>query len=74
LGENPARITEVLGPIARRHGVTVQQIVLAWQLHRSPVSLPVPRYDEPRNLKENLAAAAIRLEPEKVAAITALAS
>ena len=28
--------------IARRHGGTVSQIVLAWTLRKSPVMLPIP--------------------------------
>ncbi len=68
------QISGVLGPIARRHAATIQQIALAWHLHRSPVSLPIPGTTSPAHLNENLAAADIELSTEDVAAITALAS
>lgn len=66
------RITGALGTIARRHGATIQQIALAWHLHRSPASLPIPGTTNPAHLNENLAAANITLSTEDVAAITAL--
>lgn len=56
------------GPLdqaARRHGVTVSQIALAWLLHRSPVMLPIPGTSSIEHLEENTAAAGLRLdEPE----------
>jgi pyridoxine 4-dehydrogenase len=65
---------EVIDPIAAKHGATPQQIALAWQLHRTPRALPIPGTTSVRHLKENLAAAHIRLADEEVAAITALAT
>jgi aryl-alcohol dehydrogenase-like predicted oxidoreductase len=62
----------VIDPIAQRHGATPQQIALAWQLHRGPGSLPIPGTTSLQHLKENLAAAGIRLTPAEVDAITAL--
>ena len=63
----------VIDPIAAKYGVTPEQIALAWQLHRTPNALPIPGTTSVRHLKENLAAAHIRLAAEEVAAITALA-
>ena len=67
------KITAVLTPIAHRHGATNQQIALAWHLHSSPASLPIPGTTSPAHLADNLAAAGIALTAEEVAAITALA-
>ena len=67
------RIRAVLEPIARSNGATVQQIALAWHLHHSPAALPIPGTTSPVHLRENLAAATIRLAPEEVETITALA-
>jgi pyridoxine 4-dehydrogenase len=50
-----------LAEIASRHGATTRQIMLAWLLHRSPAMLPIPGTLSIDHLKENLAAAAIRL-------------
>ena len=66
------RIRAVLEPIARSNGATVQQIALAWHLHHSPAALPIPGTTSPVHLRENLAAATIRLTPEEVETITAL--
>jgi pyridoxine 4-dehydrogenase len=71
-GGDPERVIALLEPIARRHGATLQQIALAWQLHRSPAALPIPGTTSPGHLAENLAAQAIELSAEDVQAITAL--
>lgn len=67
-----AHIAEILEPIARQHEATIPQIALAWQLHRSPVSLPIPGTTSLSHLMENLAAEAIRLTSAEVQAITDL--
>jgi pyridoxine 4-dehydrogenase len=63
---NPA-VTEA----ARRHGAGPRQIVLAWLLARSPQMLPIPGTGSPGHAEANIAAAAIELTPDEVAAITA---
>jgi pyridoxine 4-dehydrogenase len=55
---------------ARRHGASPQQIVLAWLLARSPQMLPIPGTGSPQHAEANVAAAAIELSPDEVAAIT----
>jgi len=54
---------------AERHGVTQHQIVLAWLLASSPQVLPIPGTGSPRHAEENIAAAAVKLSPEEIAAI-----
>ncbi|WP_373048977.1 aldo/keto reductase [Vulgatibacter sp.] len=64
------------GPLARiaaGHGATPRQIALAWLLHRSPVMLPIPGTSSVRHLEANAAAARIRLAPEEVQTLNALA-
>jgi pyridoxine 4-dehydrogenase len=56
--------------IAGRHGATPRQVVLAWQLARSPAILPIPGTGSVGHLEENVAAAAIALTAAEVAAIT----
>ena len=58
--------------IARRHSATVQQIVLAWELARSPQMLPIPGTSSVAHLEENVAAASIKLDPEEVAELNHL--
>lgn len=58
--------------MARRYDATPAQIALAWLLHRSPVSLPIPGTSSVAHLEENVAAASISLRQSDVEALTAL--
>jgi pyridoxine 4-dehydrogenase len=53
--------------IARAHGATTGQVALAWLLARSPVMLPIPGTGSVAHLEENVAAAALELDPEELA-------
>jgi aryl-alcohol dehydrogenase-like predicted oxidoreductase len=64
----------VIDPIAHGHGASPQQIALAWQLHRTPGSLPIPGTTSVEHLRENLAAVHLSLTPAEVDAITRLAT
>ncbi|HEY3007724.1 MAG TPA: aldo/keto reductase [Micromonosporaceae bacterium] len=56
--------------IARRHGATRRQVVLAWLLARSPSILPIPGTGSLSHLGDNVAAAAITLTPAEVASLS----
>jgi pyridoxine 4-dehydrogenase len=56
--------------IARRHGATPRQIVLAWLLARSPAMLPIAGTGSVAHLEENIAAAAMELSQAEVAGLT----
>ena len=58
-----------LAEAARRHDATPAQVALAWLLHRSPVMLPIPGTSKVAHLEENVAAAALELSDDEVAAI-----
>ena len=62
---NPA-VAEAAG----QHAASSRQIVLAWLLARSPMMLPIPGTGSPEHAEANVAAAAIGLSPDEVAAIT----
>ena len=52
------------GPLdeaARKHGVSVAQLSIAWLLHRSPVMLPIPGTSSVAHLEENVASAALKM-------------
>lgn len=51
--------------IARRRGISVRQVALAWILARSRQTLPIPGTATVRHLEENVAAAAVRLTLEE---------
>jgi aryl-alcohol dehydrogenase-like predicted oxidoreductase len=55
---------------ARRHDASPRQIVLAWLLARSPSILPIPGTGSVAHLEDNVAAAAIKLTPAEVAAVS----
>jgi aryl-alcohol dehydrogenase-like predicted oxidoreductase len=60
----------LVGEIARRHGVSVHQLVLAWLLARSPAMVPIPGTSSVAHLEENVAAAAVQLSADEVQSLT----
>jgi aryl-alcohol dehydrogenase-like predicted oxidoreductase len=68
-----ARSGSVLDIAAKDHDATPAQLALAWLLHLSPVVLPIPGTSRVAHLEDNTAAARIKLTPEEVAGLTALA-
>jgi pyridoxine 4-dehydrogenase len=62
-----------LDTIAKRHGVTLAQLSIAWLLHRSPVVLPIPGTSSVAHLEENLKAAEISLSDAELKEIEYLA-
>lgn len=64
-----ARAGGPLDRVATERGATPAQLALAWLLHRSPVVLPIPGTSSVAHLEENVAAAAIRLAPDELAAL-----
>ena len=71
-GPDTAGVMAVVERIASRHGVTPRQVALAWHLHHSPVSLPIPGTTSVGHLMDNLAAGEIELSSDDTAGITAL--
>jgi aryl-alcohol dehydrogenase-like predicted oxidoreductase len=64
------------GPLARfgqKHRATPAQVALAWLLHLSGMMLPIPGTSKVGHLEENVAAAAIRLDPEDLRELDQLA-
>ena len=71
-GPDTARVIAVVEMIAARHGVTARQLALAWHLHHSPVSLPIPGTTSIAHLRDNLAATQIALSADEVAELNFL--
>jgi aryl-alcohol dehydrogenase-like predicted oxidoreductase len=71
LGKDAAK---TLDEVAARHDATRFQIALAWLLHHSPVTLPIPGTSKVAHLEENIAAAGIELSAEDLQALEELAS
>lgn len=58
-----------LRSVAERHGATTSQIALAWLLHRGEHVLLIPGTSSVAHLEENLAAGAIALDAQDLAAL-----
>ncbi len=58
-----------LAEAAERHEASPGQVALAWLLHRSPVMLPIPGTGSVEHLRENVAAAELKLTEDEVAAL-----
>jgi len=52
--------------IAREHGVSPQQVCLAWHLAQSPVVVPIPGSSRPATILDSLAAADLTLSADEV--------
>ncbi|MGW6913294.1 oxidoreductase [Kitasatospora sp. NPDC054939] len=65
-----AEPAEVLA-VAAAHGASPAQVRIAWQLHRGPHVLAIPGTGDPAHLEANVAAGALRLSAEELAALEA---
>jgi aryl-alcohol dehydrogenase-like predicted oxidoreductase len=65
-GRLPGRSSPVR-QVADKHGVTLAQVMLAVLLQRSSVMLPIPGTGSVDHLRENIAAAALRLDKDDLA-------
>ncbi|MDB5576570.1 MAG: aldo/keto reductase [Bradyrhizobium sp.] len=63
------RSQSVLDRIAMAHDATAGQIAIAWLLRRSPVMIPIPGTSNVNHLRENAAAARIRLSDQEFEAL-----
>jgi pyridoxine 4-dehydrogenase len=61
--------SDALSKVAAELGATPMQVALAWLLQRSPNILLIPGTSSRAHLRENLAAAELRLPEEKIAAL-----
>ena len=59
------RITPAIARVAKRRGITVTQVALAWLLARYERMLPIPGTRSVRHLEENLAAADVELDARR---------
>ena len=73
--ENYDRNLALLPPykaLAREAGCTPAQLALAWLLHKAPHVLPIPGTTSVEHLREDLAAADVKLSPDVIARAEAL--
>jgi aryl-alcohol dehydrogenase-like predicted oxidoreductase len=59
------------GEVAEKHGVSPQQVALAWELAQSPVVIPIPGASRVESVKDSVAAADLVLDDEDLAKLDA---
>ncbi|CAN7322764.1 aldo/keto reductase [Knoellia sp. LjRoot47] len=57
--------------VAGAHGVSAQQVALAWELAQSPVVIPIPGAKRPQSVTDSAAAADLELTAEELARLDA---
>ena len=69
LGDDTLTAVQSLRPIADEAGITLSQLALAWVLHQRNVTAVIVGATRPEQVRENVAAADVRLSPDTIAAI-----
>jgi aryl-alcohol dehydrogenase-like predicted oxidoreductase len=59
------------GQVAEAHGVSPQQVTLAWMLAKSPVVIPIPGSSRPETIRDSAQAADLKLTDEEFARLDA---
>ena len=67
LGANHGAFAEV----AQAHGVSPQQVALAWELSLADVVIPIPGASRPASIQDSVLAADLRLTGEELARLNA---
>ena len=67
--EDDRRVVERLSEVARKRGVPQAQVALAWLLSRPAVVAPIVGATKPNHLEDAVAAVALKLTPEEIAAL-----
>ncbi len=62
---------DVFAEVAAGHGVSPQQVALAWELATSPVVVPIPGASRPETILDSIAAADLVLTAEEIVALNA---
>jgi aryl-alcohol dehydrogenase-like predicted oxidoreductase len=69
-GELGTRFT-AFGEVARAHGVSPQQVTLAWMLAKAPVVIPIPGASRPESIENSARAVELTLSDEELARLDA---
>jgi len=57
--------------VAKAHGVSPQQVCLAWELAKAPVVIPIPGSTRPETIRDSVAAVDLKLSAEELAQLDA---
>jgi aryl-alcohol dehydrogenase-like predicted oxidoreductase len=55
--------------VAKAHGVSPQQVALAWELAKAPVVIPIPGASRPATIEDSLKAVDLQLTADELAAL-----
>ena len=69
-GQIPTRRLAALRQVAAAHGVSANQVILAWMMQSSPTVVPVMAAGSETQMAENLAALDLVLSAEEMALLT----
>ena len=61
----------VFADVARAHGVSPQQVCLAWMLAKAPVVIPIPGSSRPETIRDSVTSTELRLSAEEQARLDA---
>ncbi|MGC5563542.1 aldo/keto reductase [Streptomyces sp. FR-108] len=61
----------VFAEVGSAHGVSAQQVCLAWILAKAPVTIPIPGSSRPETIRDSAAAASLSLSPEELSRLDA---
>ncbi|MFE1800493.1 MULTISPECIES: aldo/keto reductase [unclassified Streptomyces] len=61
----------VFAEVGDAHGVSPQQVCLAWILAKAPVTIPIPGSSRPETIRDSVAAASLSLSPEELSRLDA---
>lgn len=64
-GEQTARRFPAIARVAQAHGVSTQQVVLAWELSLSERVIPIPGASRPESITDSAAAMTLRLSEDE---------
>ncbi|WP_042404134.1 aldo/keto reductase [Streptacidiphilus carbonis] len=62
---------DVFQQVGQAHGVSPQQVCLAWMLAKAPVVIPIPGSSRPETIRDSVAAADLQLSSEELARLDA---
>ncbi|MFE2427317.1 aldo/keto reductase [Streptomyces sp. NPDC059373] len=61
----------VFAEVAKAHGVSPQQVSLAWALAKAPVVIPIPGSSRPETIRDSVAAADLKLSADELTRLDA---
>ena len=67
--EADRKVVEALTELAKKRGVSQAQLALAWMLGKPGITAPIVGATKPHHLEDAVAALAVKLTPEEMAAL-----